>query len=129
MIPFLSCPARVHTSKTFIPRLFGRRAIASWNNDIPNPKNQFQIYTSASNDPYVNLSIEHHLFQKSPPGSKILFQYINRPCIVIGRNQNPWLEVNLALLNPSKEDVTVTKGTELGYIDLVRRRSGGGTVF
>lgn len=85
-----------------------------------------QSYVSTSRDPYVNLSIEHYLLQKSAPESAVLFLYVNRPSIIIGRNQNPWLEVNLALLNESGG----VRGTEgLGAVDLVRRRSGGGTVF
>src|SRR5690242_7061760 len=47
-----------------------------------------QIYRSTSTDPYLNLSIEHHLLTRSHPGSTILFLYTNRPSIVIGRNQN-----------------------------------------
>ena len=79
---------------------------------------QAQIYLSQIHDPYLNLSVEHYLLQKTPPDSTILFLYTNRPSIVIGRNQNPWVEVNMALLrnNPLQ-------------VDLVRRRSGGGTVF
>lgn len=95
-----------------------------------------QSYISTSDDPYLNLSIEHHLLQTTPPDSTVLFLYTNRPSIIIGRNQNPWLEVNLALLN-----ATANKGEEnnalrhlpetglTGTVDLVRRRSGGGTVF
>lgn len=87
-----------------------------------------QSYVSTSNDPYVNLSIEHYLLQKSAPESALLFLYVNRPSIIIGRNQNPWLEANLALLGRSgKEPETEPPG--LGAVDLVRRRSGGGTVF
>lgn len=87
-----------------------------------------QSYISTSNDPYLNLSIEHYLLQKSAPESAILFLYVNRPSIIIGRNQNPWLEVNLGLLNHSgKRPETEPPG--LGVVDLVRRRSGGGTVF
>ncbi|PQE09243.1 hypothetical protein CJF32_00010677 [Rutstroemia sp. NJR-2017a WRK4] len=56
---------------------------------------------------------------KTAAESTVLFLYTNRPCIVIGRNQNPWLEVNLGLLRESP----------IGNIALVRRRSGGGTVF
>lgn len=93
-----------------------------------------QIYRSTSTDPYLNLSIEHHLLQHSDPDSTILFLYTNRPSIIIGRNQNPWLEVNLAALrrglpppapssNDANNDATNTP------IALVRRRSGGGTVF
>ena len=56
--------------------------------------------------------------------------YINRPCVVIGRNQNPWLEVNLGLLRQKRHGRHVEpQHPALGDVDLVRRRSGGGTVF
>lgn len=87
-----------------------------------------QSYISATHDPYLNLSIEHYLLQKSSPDSAILLLYVNRPSIIIGRNQNPWLEVNLALLQNAR-DRPETETPRLGLVDLVRRRSGGGTVF
>ncbi|OCL05677.1 hypothetical protein AOQ84DRAFT_379342 [Glonium stellatum] len=107
-----------------------RRSFASFSGAIIDPSNRIQSYVSRSNDPYLNLSIEHHLLQTSLPNSTILFLYTNRPCIVIGRNQNPWLEVNLRILraiepNTAKE----TEPPAIGDVDLVRRRSGGGTVF
>jgi lipoate-protein ligase A len=83
-----------------------------------NPSNKTQIYLSRTLDPYVNLSIEHYLLQKTPAESTVLFLYTDRPCVVLGRNQNPWVEVNLGLLKSGPLT-----------IDLVRRRSGGGTVF
>jgi lipoate-protein ligase A len=83
-----------------------------------NSSRQSQIYISRSHNPYLNLSIEHYLLQKTPADSTILFLYTNRPSIIIGRNQNPWVEVNLGLLR--------NDGLR---VDLVRRRSGGGTVF
>ena len=46
----------------------------------------------------------------------ILFFYVNRPCVVLGRFQNPWIETNLNYL--VKNDIW-----------LVRRQSGGGCVF
>ena len=89
-----------------------------------------QSYISTSRDVFVNLSIEHYLLQRTAPESAVLFLYINKPSIVIGRNQNPWLEVNLALLNPSNPTAPETEPPGLGsQVDLVRRRSGGGTVF
>ncbi|KAK1078667.1 hypothetical protein LTR33_007044 [Friedmanniomyces endolithicus] len=88
-----------------------------------------QSYISTSRDPYLNLSIEHYLLQKSAPESTILLLYVNRPSIIIGRNQNPWLEVNLALLNPIQQSQPETEPPGLGNVDLVRRRSGGGSVF
>ncbi|CZT24719.1 related to lipoyltransferase [Ramularia collo-cygni] len=87
-----------------------------------------QSYISTSRDPFLNLSIEHFLLQKTDPESAVLFLYVNRPSIVIGRNQNPWLEVNLALLNISN-GLPESDPPGLGVVDLVRRRSGGGTVF
>ncbi|KAM7203930.1 hypothetical protein V8F33_001901 [Rhypophila sp. PSN 637] len=89
-------------------------------------KNKLQIYKSTSTNPYVNLSIEHHLLQNSPPHATVLFLYKNRPCVVIGRNQNPWLELSLALC---QKGITSPNSTQTQKIDIVRRRSGGGTVF
>ncbi|RDA83594.1 hypothetical protein CP532_2864 [Ophiocordyceps camponoti-leonardi (nom. inval.)] len=80
------------------------------------PANTAQVYLSRCRDPHVNLAVEHHLLRTTAPTSTVLLLYVNEPCVVIGRNQNPWLETNLARL--------ADKG-----ISLVRRRSGGGTVF
>ncbi len=82
------------------------------------PTSKSQIYISRSRDPFLNLSIEHYLLQKTPEDSTVLFLYTNSPCIVIGRNQNPWNEVDLWAIRRSPLDVK-----------LVRRRSGGGSVF
>lgn len=46
----------------------------------------------------------------------MLFTYRNTPCVVIGRNQNPWKETSPRTLE------------DMG-LPLVRRRSGGGTVY
>ncbi|KID83584.1 Biotin/lipoate A/B protein ligase [Metarhizium guizhouense ARSEF 977] len=90
--------------------------------------NKTQVYISRSNDPLLNLSVEHRLLQTTPPESTILLLYVNSPCVVFGRNQNPWLEVNLSRLAQ-----IVNRPDEIGWKDsavkLVRRRSGGGTVF
>ena len=100
-----------------------------------------QTFISTSSDPYLNLSIEHYLLTHCHPASSILFLYINAPCVVIGRNQNPWLEVNLRglkerpALSTLPEDnrqllvSTGNSGDVLQEVEIVRRRSGGGTVF
>ena len=85
-----------------------------------------QIYQSLTTDPFVNLAVERYLFLNSAPDSKILFLYVNRPCVVIGRNQNPWLEANERLLI---EKFQKYKNTDLGRDFLIRRQSGGGAVF
>ncbi|MCJ1258889.1 Biotin/lipoate A/B protein ligase [Lignoscripta atroalba] len=100
-----------------------------------NASSRYQLYISRSNDPFLNLSVEHYLLQKSHIDSTILFLYIDRPCVVIGRNQNPWLEVDLRLLNGCSTGLRRRTPDEkahrqvLDQVDLVRRRSGGGTVF
>ncbi|APA12503.1 hypothetical protein sscle_09g072730 [Sclerotinia sclerotiorum 1980 UF-70] len=94
-------------------------SISKFVQEATNPINKSQIYISRTNDPFINLSIEHYLLQNTPADSTVLFLYTNERCIVIGRNQNPWKEVNLNLLNKST----------IGDISLVRRRSGGGAVF
>jgi lipoate-protein ligase A len=114
-------------------RCYGSISSSSNNHGI-NLDKAVQSYISQSSDPYVNLSIEHYLLQKSSPHSTILFLYVNRPSVIIGRNQNPWLEVNLGLLKaavpqPNSSLSSDDQSPTLGEIDLVRRRSGGGTVF
>ena len=98
---------------------------------------KYQIYKSHSHNPFTNLSIEHYLLQHSPPYSTILFLYRNSPCVVIGRNQNPWLEVNFnALWRPSSPTIALGKLNESPEAEspqrgalFVRRRSGGGAVY
>ena len=119
-------PARYNTAAA-------RRAFASFSEKLSNPANKIQSYLSRSNDPFLNLSIEDHILRTSPPDSTILFLYTNRPCVVIGRNQNPWTEVNLGILNVAAQDKSKnfrdTEPPAIGDVELVRRRSGGGTVF
>lgn len=71
---------------------------------------------SQTNDPYLNLAIEDHIFNDMDPRQHILFLWRNSDCVIIGRNQNPWVECNVQKL---KED----------NVKLVRRHSGGGAVF
>ena len=104
-----------------------------WKASVQASKNQ--IYISRSLNPFLNLSIEHYLLQHSAPSSTILFLYVNRPCVVIGRNQNPWLEVDLNRLGQPRpaghSRIVDGKFSSPPWEDvlLVRRRSGGGTVF
>ena len=96
---------------------------------VTDPASKYQIYISQFNDPFVNLSIEHFLLQSSPSDSTVLFLYINRPCVVIGRNQNPWLEANLTMLREVPALGRDPDPNHTERVALVRRRSGGGTVF
>lgn len=96
---------------------------------VTNSQFKYQIYISNAHDPYLNLSIEHFLLQKSPADSTVLFLYVNSPCVVIGRNQNPWLEANLRKIKSRPAKGFITYEHEPQEVQLVRRRSGGGTVF
>ncbi|GAA6061099.1 hypothetical protein JCM10212_006130 [Sporobolomyces blumeae] len=83
---------------------------------IPTIADRPTIYVSTSNDPHFNLAYEDWLFRKTDSSERILYLYRNSPSVIIGRNQNPWKEINLHKLE------------ELG-IPFVRRKSGGGTVY
>ncbi|KAI1388598.1 uncharacterized protein F4822DRAFT_251166 [Hypoxylon trugodes] len=118
---------RLNTPHLILRRSFSAEAVSHLSNRV-------QVYISRATDPYLNLSIEHFLLQKSPPDSVVLFLYGNRPCVVIGRNQNPWVEVNLGLLNRKGGNGVVFDNNANAEdndtnVLLVRRRSGGGTVF
>lgn len=105
-----------------IHRHVSRRCYSSLTRSALEQRPSTKVFISRSLDPFLNLSIEHFLLQNSHPESTILFLYTNQPSVIIGRNQNPWLEVNLGLLKQKRS-------IGLGEVLLVRRRSGGGTVF
>ena len=67
-------------------------------------------------NPFRNLATEDWLFRYGLSEQPILLLYVNDPCVVIGRGQNPWRECDIELL-------------EQHNIPLLRRQSGGGTVF
>ncbi len=72
-----------------------------------------------SKNPYTNLSVEQLLFEHLSPKElekPTLLFWINNPAVVIGRSQNPWSEVR-------------TEALESSNIPLIRRSSGGGTVY
>jgi lipoate-protein ligase A len=74
-----------------------------------------KVLTSPFRNPFINLALED-FFLRGGADLPILFFYVNRPCVVLGRFQNPWLETNLSYLVNND-------------IWLVRRQSGGGCVF
>ncbi len=91
------------------------------------------VVHSMGHNPFANLAVEHRLFERAHADSRLLLLYRNAPCVVIGRNQNPWTEVNLGRLvasgvpSPSSQGQGHASTTEV--VQLVRRRSGGGAVY
>ncbi|PTK58017.1 lipoate--protein ligase, partial [Staphylococcus nepalensis] len=67
-------------------------------------------------DPTLNLAMEEYILKNMPNDDSYFLFYINRPSIIIGKNQNTIEEVNQPYID------------EHG-IDVVRRISGGGAVY
>lgn len=72
------------------------------------------LIRSNSNDPKFNLATEEYLLKQKAEDCIML--WINSSCVVIGKNQNPYAEVNLRFANQNN-------------IPVVRRITGGGTVY
>ena len=77
---------------------------------------QLRIYRAQSTDPYRNLATEKRLMDTTGENQCTLYLWQNQNTVVIGHNQNAWLECRTTLLEQEK-----------GH--LARRLSGGGAVF
>lgn len=75
-----------------------------------------RIYVSHSNDALFNLAWEDFVFRTTPGDVPACFLYINEPCVVVGRNQNIWSEVDPKAMCKHR-------------VPIVRRLSGGGAVY
>ncbi|VDM96394.1 unnamed protein product [Thelazia callipaeda] len=77
-----------------------------------------KLFISRSQNIYENLAFEEWLLRNFKPeeADESVFLWSNKPAVVIGRHQNPWLETDLNYLKHNN-------------IDLARRHSGGGAVY
>ena len=74
------------------------------------------LYISDSYDGWRNLATDEWFLDHIGPEDVVLYFYINRNAVIIGKNQNPWKECALSAM-------------ERDGVQLVRRISGGGAVF
>ncbi|MFH1195886.1 MAG: lipoate--protein ligase [bacterium] len=74
------------------------------------------IENNECTDPFVNLAIEEYVFRNFDVSEGYLFLYINQRSIIIGRNQNPFEEINPEFIYNND-------------FPIARRISGGGTVY
>ncbi|XP_059139969.1 lipoyltransferase 1, mitochondrial-like [Physella acuta] len=75
------------------------------------------VLISKSKSIFHNLALEEWMYEnKDFADVEYLLLWKNRPTVVFGRHQNPWLEANVSL------------ATKYG-VDISRRSSGGGTVY
>ena len=71
-------------------------------------------YISDSQDPFFNIASEEYLLKMYD--KDFFFLYINQPALIVGKHQNTLAEINLDKV-------------EAENIPVIRRLSGGGTVF
>jgi lipoate-protein ligase A len=74
------------------------------------------ILRSPYDHPYYHLSLEEFFLKQEPFKGPIILFYINKPSVIMGRNQNPWRESNIAIMQSD-------------HVILGRRLTGGGTVY
>ncbi len=72
------------------------------------------FYLSDTHDPYFNIATEEYLLRNFSEG--FFYLYINKPSIIVGKHQNTLAEIN-------------THYVKEHQIPVIRRLSGGGTVF
>jgi lipoate-protein ligase A len=77
---------------------------------------QAKVIISTEVDPWKNLSIEEYLVKNLEDNQCILYLWKNDKTVVIGKNQNPWRECNISLLEEEN-------------VKLARRITGGGAVY
>jgi len=90
---------------------YGRRELSIMKKNVT-------VLQSNSNCIFENLALEDYIYENASfkDNQRIFLLWRNKPCVVIGRHQNPWHEINLQKC----------QGKD---ISICRRKSGGGTVY
>jgi len=73
-------------------------------------------FVSPSRDGWQNLAMDEWFLDHLGPDDLLLYFYVNQNAVIIGKNQNPWKECDLAAM-------------ENDHVQLVRRVTGGGAVY
>jgi hypothetical protein len=82
-----------------------------------NKQPEKSVFISQSTDVHTNLALEDWIYRNfNFENHRVLLLWRNDPCVVIGRHQNPWSEVDVSLAEEVK-------------LPVVRRNSGGGCVY
>ena len=74
------------------------------------------IYSAPTGDGWLNLARDGYFLENNKKGDVILYFYVNKNAVIIGRNQNAWKECSIANMNADGDQ-------------LLRRHSGDGAVF
>lgn len=92
-------------------------ASTTGNKDNSSSEVKKSVFISQSYDVFSNLALEDWIYKNYDFNNHhILMLWINDPCVVIGRHQNPFSETNVSQL-------------QAAGIEMARRNSGGGTVY
>lgn len=84
---------------------------------VPDSQIKKSVFISQSNDIFTNLALEDWFYRNFDfTNHHVMMLWANDPCVVIGRHQNPFNETHVSNL-------------EKAGIALVRRNSGGGSVY
>ena len=81
---------------------------------LPNRNYKMNYFISHSDDPFFNIATEEFLLKEYD--ADFFFLYINSPALIVGKHQNTLAEINFDKVTDQK-------------IPVIRRLSGGGTVF
>ena len=117
------CKTCVRSALPAVPRSAALRARSlctrsAWPSFLapPTATDAIDILYAESEDILLNLATEEYLFEHVDIRNPLLLLWRNRPCIIIGKHQNPWKECRVQLL-------------EQDGVTLARRPTGGGCVY